>query len=153
MKAAKKGKLSLRRENRVLAVQWIYMCELTRQRALSEQFAAICALFGKDPRQFEYTRTILDLIQKNLGEIDSRINRFVTNWDFSRIATVDLSILRLATCELLYRDDIPPIVTINEAIEVSKLFSGESSKGFINGILDRVKNTLSRSLRTASATA
>ena len=151
--AEKFGKVSLRRENRILAVQWIYMCESTRQRALLEQFFAICALFEKDPEQFEYAKTIVGLIQKHLGEIDTLINRFATNWNFARIATVDLSILRLATCELLYRNDIPPIVTINEAIEISKMFSGELSKGFINGVLDRVKGTLSRSLRTASVSA
>jgi N utilization substance protein B len=90
------------------------------------------------------------LLQKNLSEIDRLIERFATNWNFTRISLVDLCILRLATCELLHRCDIPPIVTIDEAIELGKMFSGESSKAFINGVLDRVKGTLSRSLRSVS---
>ncbi len=90
------------------------------------------------------------LLQKNLNEIDALIDRFVTNWNVARISLVDLCIIRLAICELLYRNDIPPIVTINEAIELGKMFSSEASKAYINGVLDRVKCTLSRSLRTAS---
>ncbi len=89
-------------------------------------------------------------MHSHLHEIDALIERFATNWNFSRLSNVDLCVLRLATCELLYRPDIPPVVTINEAIELGKLFSGEPSKAFINGILDRIRGTLSRPLRTAT---
>jgi N utilization substance protein B len=143
-------KMSLRRENRILAVQWIYMCEATRTQANAEILSSLCNIFEKNPANFEFTREIIFLLQKNLAEIDTLIDRFATNWNFSRISLVDLCIIRLAICELLYRNDIPPIVSINEAIELGKMFSGENSKAFINGILDRVKCTLSRSLRTAS---
>ncbi|MDR1435295.1 MAG: transcription antitermination factor NusB [Puniceicoccales bacterium] len=145
----KNEKLSLRRENRILAVQWIYMCEARRMETKSEHLSSLCALSNQDPLNFEFAREMVTLLQKNLVEIDSLIDRFATNWNLSRISLVDLCILRLGICELLYRSDIPPIVTINEAIELGKMFSGEASKAFINGILDRVKGTLSRSLRTA----
>jgi N utilization substance protein B len=145
-----KEKTSLRHENRVLAVQWVYMCESTRMKASSEIFLSLCVLFDKDSSNFQFTKDMVALLQKNLNEIDALIDRFVTNWNFARISLVDLCIIRLAICELLYRNDIPPIVTINEAIELGKMFSGEASKAFINGVLDRVKCTLSRSLRTAS---
>jgi N utilization substance protein B len=143
-------KMSLRRENRILAVQWIYLCEATRMKANAETLAALCNIPEKDPEIFKFAQEIVPLLQKNLATIDALIDRFATNWNFSRISLVDLCIIRLATCELLYRNDIPPVVAINEAIELGKLFSGEASKAFINGILDRIKCTLSRSLRTAS---
>jgi N utilization substance protein B len=143
-------KRSLRRENRILAVQWIYMCEARRMDIQSEHLSSLCALSNQDPSNFNFAQEVVALLQKNFVEIDSMIDRFATNWNFSRISLVDLCILRLAICELLYCNDIPPIVTINEAIELGKMFSGEALKAFINGILDRVKATLSRSLRTAS---
>ncbi|MDR1590733.1 MAG: transcription antitermination factor NusB [Puniceicoccales bacterium] len=141
---------SLRRENRILIVQWVYMCEATQTKADGDTLLSICNIFGKDPKNFQFAREIVSLLQKNLIEIDALIDRFATNWNFSRISLVDLCIIRLGICELLYRNDIPPIVAINEAIELGKMFSGENSKAFINGILDRVMSTLSRSLRTAS---
>jgi N utilization substance protein B len=143
-------KMSLRRENRILAVQWVYLCEATRMKATPETLVPLCNIFEKDPENFKFTQAIVHLLQENLAKIDALIDRFSTNWNFSRISLVDLCIIRLAICELLYRNDIPPIVTINEAIELGKIFSGEASKAFINGILDRIKCTLSRSLRTAS---
>jgi N utilization substance protein B len=143
-------KISLRRENRILMVQWIYMCEARKIKANAETLSALCNVFEKDPENFKFAEEIVSLLQKNLSQIDALIDRFATNWNFSRISLVDLCIIRLAICELLYRNDIPPIVSINEAIELGKMFSGEHSKAFINGILDRVMSTLSRSLRTAS---
>jgi N utilization substance protein B len=80
--------------------------------------------------------------------IDVKIRAFSENWDFKRIAVVDRNILRLAIYELLFRDDIPPVVSINEAIELAKRFSTEDSSKFVNGILDRVKKDLSRPLRS-----
>ncbi|UPA28215.1 MAG: transcription antitermination factor NusB [Verrucomicrobiota bacterium] len=141
---------SLRRENRVLAVQWAYMCQLTHRPASATDFPKICTLFEKDPQNFQFAQELVLLMQSHLHEIDALIERFATNWNFSRLSNVDLCVLRLATCELLYRPDIPPVVTINEAIELGKLFSGEPSKAFINGILDRIRGTLSRPLRTAT---
>jgi N utilization substance protein B len=126
------------------------MCEATRTKADGESLSLICNVFEKDPINFKFAQEIVSLLQKNLTKIDTLIDRFATNWNFSRISLVDLCIIRLGICELLYRDDVPPIVAINEAIELGKMFSGENSKAFINGILDRVMGTISRSLRTAS---
>jgi N utilization substance protein B len=142
-------RMSLRRKNRILAVQWIYMCKTRRMEIKPEHLSSLCALSNQDPSNFKFAQEMVTLFQKNLLEIDSLIDRFAINWNLSRISVVDLCILRLAICELLHRNDIPPIVTINEAIELGKMFSGEPSKAFINGILDRIKGTLSRSLRTA----
>ncbi len=70
-----------------------------------------------------------------------------------RISPVDRAVLRLAIFEMLFREDIPPVVSINEAIELAKTFGGPDSGRFVNGILDRVKDDLSRPLREAKVTA
>ena len=82
--------------------------------------------------------------------IDEQIKKNATNWDLHRIAAVDRNILRLAIYEMLYREDIPPVVSINEAIELAKTFGGPDSGRFVNGILDRVKDDLTRPLRDAA---
>ena len=91
-------------------------------------------------------RGVLDQIE----DLDKIISKEVKNWDVSRIAKVDRSILRLAIYEMFYREDIPPIVTINEAIDIAKKFSTEKSGSFVNGILDKVKTKLMRPSRTSS---
>ncbi len=70
--------------------------------------------------------------------IVARIKALAHNWEFDRVARIDRNILRLAIFEMLYRKDIPPVVSINEAIDLSKQFSNSDSKRFINGILDRI---------------
>jgi N utilization substance protein B len=86
---------------------------------------------------------------EHLADIDSRIKALAHNWEFERIAKIDLAILRLAMFEMIFRKDIPPIVSINEAIDLSKEFSNADAKRFINGILDRLKSQLGRDARKA----
>jgi len=80
-------------------------------------------------------------------ESDEIIKKHAKNWELHRIAAVDRNILRLAIYEMLYRDDIPPIVSINEAVDVAKKFSTQDSGKFVNGILDKVKGELMRPAR------
>jgi len=84
-----------------------------------------------------------------LPEIDERIRRYCENYEFRRISAVDRNVLRVAIYEMLYRDDIPPVVSINEAIELAKTFGGAESGRFVNGILDRVRKDLDRPAREA----
>jgi N utilization substance protein B len=80
-------------------------------------------------------------------EIDARFMSHAKNWDLKRMATVDRNVLRLAVYEMLHRDDIPPVVSINEAIDMAKKFSTEDSGKFVNGILDKIKGELMRPAR------
>ena len=80
-------------------------------------------------------------------EIDEHIKKHVKNWELHRIAAVDRNILRLAIYEMLHREDIPPVVSINEAVDIAKRFSTQDSGKFINGILDSVKGELMRPAR------
>jgi len=83
------------------------------------------------------TRGVID----NLEHIDSLIKKHVKNWQIERMAVIDRNILRMACFELLFLEDIPPKVTINEAIELAKLFGDIDSPRFVNGVLDKIYKT------------
>lgn len=92
------------------------------------------------------------LIQGTLehrSDVDAIIRKYAQNWDLRRMAVVDRNILRLAIYEMRYRDDIPPVVTINEAVDIAKKFSTDDSGKFVNGILDRVRADTMRPARVA----
>ncbi len=84
---------------------------------------------------------------EHLAEIDGKIQYYAKNWDLTRMAVVDRNILRLAIYEMLHRPDIPPVVSINEAVDIAKRFSTDESGRFVNGILDKVKGDLMRPAR------
>jgi N utilization substance protein B len=83
------------------------------------------------------------------AELDAQIVKFAEHWDLRRMAAVDRNILRLAIYEMLHRDDIPPVVSINEAVDIAKRFSTDQSGRFVNGILDKVKGEILRPARVA----
>ena len=80
-------------------------------------------------------------------EIDGRLKDVIKNWEIHRLAAVDRNVLRLAIFEMLYRDDIPPVVSINEAVDIAKKFSTEDSGRFVNGVLDKIRTELMRPAR------
>lgn len=92
---------------------------------------------GVDLREF--SSALVKGVAANREEIDKRIVKFAANWQLKRMAVVDRNIMRLGCFELLYRDDIPPKVSINEAVELAKKFSGLESGKFVNAILDKIK--------------
>jgi transcription antitermination factor NusB len=79
--------------------------------------------------------------QKHVKELDEIIIRATENWELSRMAVIDRNILRFATYELLFLSEIPPKVTINEAVNLAKKFSQEESGKFVNGVLDKINHT------------
>ena len=139
-----------RRQNRMAAVQYLYQWEANKPEQLND---GICQFFEHQeshPRAYyAFAEELVYGVIENINAVDAKIIQQAKNWTFERIAKVDLAILRLALYELLYRTDIPPIVSINEAIELGKIFSNPDSKRFINGLLDKVKEHLDRPLRNA----
>lgn len=101
--------------------------------------------FWKDKREGkdveEFAEAIVRGTIKNLAAIDAEIRRVAEHWVIERMAAVDRNILREAAYELLFRPDIPPAVTINEALEIAKKYSSSESASFINGILDRISRS------------
>lgn len=87
----------------------------------------------------EYLRKIVYGVEEKKEDIDRAIEEHLHNWKMSRISKVNLSILRLATYELLFDDEIPRSVVINEALEITRRYSDEKSVSFINGVLDKIQ--------------
>lgn len=84
----------------------------------------------------EYIKNILEIVEKNKETLDEKITAALVNWKLDRISKVNLTILRLAIAEMLYLEDVPEKVAINEAIELTKTYSDEKSVSFVNGVLD-----------------
>jgi transcription antitermination protein NusB len=98
--------------------------------------------FEENVQAYEFAKRLVVESIRHRIRIDKVIRGKVANWDFKRIALLDRLILRMAICELFYFDEIPPKVTMNEAIELAKLFSTEKSGQFVNGVLDAVVHEL-----------
>ena len=95
----------------------------------------------------EFAQPLIEGMVTHGDELDERIRKYCENYNLNRISVVDRNVLRLAIYEMLFRDDIPPVVSINEAIELAKTFGGAESGKFVNGILDRVRKDLDRPAR------
>lgn len=90
----------------------------------------------------DFTVSLASTAVSNVGEIDAKINEFAKGWTTSRITKVSLSILRIAVCEMLYFDDIPASVSINEAVELAKQYASPEDSKFINGVLGSIEKSL-----------
>lgn len=98
----------------------------------------------KDEEDISFAKNLISKVINNVRELDAWISKRVNNWEMNRIALIDKILLRIGICELLYFADIPPKVSINEAIEIAKIFSTAGSGKFINGILDAVLSELKK---------
>ena len=92
----------------------------------------------------EYAERIINGVIENQQKIDQAIRDSSPKWDIPRMGVIDRNIIRVAVYEMFYCDDIPPLVSINEAIEISKDFAEDRSGAFINGVLNGIKNSLNR---------
>ncbi|PYJ66731.1 MAG: transcription antitermination factor NusB [Verrucomicrobia bacterium] len=137
-----------RRRAREAAIQYHFWRDLQRGEGPEkiDEFWEFCPA---TQRVREFAQPLIEGMVEHLPEIDERICRYCENYEFRRISAVDRNVLRLAIYEMLYRDDIPPVVSINEAIELAKTFGGGESGRFVNGILDRVRKDLDRPAREA----
>jgi len=142
-----KALFAQRREGRVAALQFLFAWSLNTPKNLSDDLQTFLATLEQPREHYAFGEELINGVITNVDEIDGRIRGLAHNWDFDRIAKIDLAILRLAIFEMVYRKDIPPVVSINEAIDLSKQFSNLDAKRFINGILDRMKDQLGRDSR------
>ncbi len=145
-----KAQYAQRHDGRVAALQYLYSWSINPPE---NEVDSLRVFFEEQehPRDhYAFGEEIIHGVIKNQPEIDAQIKELAQNWEFERIAKIDLAILRIAMFEMLHRKDIPPVVSINEAIDISKQFSNADSKRFINGILDRLKDKLGRDSRKAS---
>ncbi len=130
--------MSSRREARERVMQALYAFELGGGDAMHVIDTLIKPHLTDDETGLKFSTSLFLRVIDRTEEIDEIIKEYAANWDITRIALVDRLLLRMAICEMLTFEDIPPKVSINEAIEVAKRYSTEKSGTFINGILDAV---------------
>jgi transcription antitermination protein NusB len=144
-----KAQFAQRRDGRVAALQYLYAWSLNSPKNLAEDVRVFFETLEQPREHYAFGEELIHGAIENMVDIDGRIKGLAHNWEFERIAKIDLAILRLAMFEMIFRKDIPPVVSINEAIDLSKQFSNADAKRFINGILDRLKDQLGRDARKA----
>lgn len=120
-------------------MQFLYQLDL-RGEPVMEDLSEFLTSATSDPEILEFSLRLVTGTKDLRPELDETLTKVARNWDLRRMATLDRNVLRMAIFELLYCDDIPPKVSINEAIDIGKKYSTANSGAFINGILDRVKN-------------
>ena len=133
--------MKLRRQAREMAMQVLYALEMSHEPI--DQIISDVMILNENAECDEVL--MRELVIKAVGNrdaIDERIRDRSRNWDFNRIALIDKIILRQSIAELIFSEDIPPRVTISEAIELAKKYSTEDSHIFINGLLDRIYHDL-----------
>ncbi|HAJ56953.1 MAG TPA: transcription antitermination factor NusB [Candidatus Omnitrophica bacterium] len=132
-----------RTKARELALQLLYQAEVTGADVseLVGAFFAMEANANEERSVREFAVGLAGNVRKNLSLLDEQITKFATNWQLDRMAAVDRNILRMASYELLFCDDIPPKVAINEAVELAKKYGDLESGKFVNGILDKINKT------------
>lgn len=127
-----------RRKAREHALQALFQREFGGAQS---KLLAVEELPGDSTEKSETEKFADELVRGTIGhleEIDSVLKGAAENWELDRMAAVDRNILRFAVYEIRYRDDIPPAVTINEALEIAKKYSSIESVPFINGLLDKI---------------
>lgn len=98
-----------------------------------------------------FTEEIVRGVIAHHPEIDALITKHADNWDIERMGNVDRNAMRIAVFEMLFRNDIPPVVSINEAVDLAKAYSSIDSGKFVNGILDRIRKDLDRPARSPNS--
>jgi len=167
--------MGIRRDARERAVQFLFQHDVNPPEDVTEALgyfwntqrsAAIAAADGKatwgesvelpaptvdEVATAEFAEPLIRGVLEHRDALDAAILAQADNWDLHRMAVVDRNILRLAAFEMLHREDIPPVVSINEAVDIAKKFSTDESGKFVNGILDKIREGLERPARTATA--
>ena len=130
--------MGTRRIAREQALQALFYMDMHRD-PVDDPVGQFCRCFTNDQPAEAFFHRLVEGVQANRATIDTVIEQFSSNWKLSRMSCVDRNVLRIAVFELLYCADIPPKVSINEAIDVGKRFGTEESGAFINGILDSIR--------------
>ena len=133
-----------RRRAREYALQLLFQLDVTRGKLTDKLMEDFWKDIKEDNDVKEFANSLIRGTRENIAEIDKIIKKSAEHWSIGRMAIIDRNIIRCAAYELLYRADIPPSVAINEALEISKKYSSEDSASFINGILDKIKNTVEK---------
>jgi N utilization substance protein B len=128
--------MGIRRQSRICALQLLFQWDI--HGSTEHWLADYWTQHPTAPEVREFAERIVEGVMERRAELDGLIGRLAVNWKVSRMPIVDRNILRMGLYELLWLPDVPAKVTVNEAIELAKLFADDEAKRFVNGILDKV---------------
>lgn len=138
--------MGMRRQAREWALQFLFQRDFDR-----EDCQTALADFWQDKdasnRAKSYAEEIIYGVEARLPELDACIKKYADHWDVNRMGGVDRNVMRIALYEMTVRTDVPPVVSIDEAVEIAKRYSSNESGRFVNGILDRALRDLGRPAR------
>ncbi|MCL0080994.1 transcription antitermination factor NusB [Peptococcaceae bacterium] len=126
-----------RRQAREVAMQILFGIDFSKTE-IDRAFEYAVTEFKVPTKEQRFTRELLEGTLKHQSQLDTVIESLSRNWDLKRLSAVDRNIIRLALYEIFYRHEIPPAVSVNEAVELAKVFGNDQSGSFVNGILGRV---------------
>jgi N utilization substance protein B len=133
--------MGTRRQARELAMQALFYMDMQKD-ASGQKLELFCENFRPAKKCHPFFSKLVSGVLESRDEIDALIERFSKNWKIKRMSCVDRNVMRIAVYELLYCDDIPAKVSINEAVDIGKKFGSEESGAFINGIMDSIRAAL-----------
>jgi N utilization substance protein B len=147
-------RMKMRRDAREYALQFLFEIEYEHSD-IQESFKDFWTLqenpVSKDCMAF--AEQLIWGVLEHMDALDASLKKVADNWEVKRMSKVDRNVLRIALYEMKFRTDIPPVVSINEAVDIARDFSGGVSGKFVNGILDKISKNLDRPLRTAEKQA
>ena len=126
---------------RELALKLLYVSDLSRPEQVEEQLRDVLEVEQQPGSVVSMAQETANGVRDSRDELDEAIQTVAVNWQVSRMPVIDRAILRMGVYELLYMHDVPPKVTINEAVELAKKYSTEKSGSFVNGVLDKIFQT------------
>jgi len=129
--------MRLRSKAREIALHILYQVEIANTDYKSA-YQNYLKNYPQKQEVIDFSLTLIEGVYKNIQNLDSLIKKYVKNWEIDRMAVIDRNILRLACFEIINLPEIPPKVSINEAIELAKRFGDIDSPRFVNGVLDKI---------------
>ncbi|MDR0589409.1 MAG: transcription antitermination factor NusB [Spirochaetaceae bacterium] len=141
--------MASRRKGRILAFQALYSWEAAGVPPGESSISGDLLDFSwlekvPDKGVSDFSRLLVMGTIENINRVDAMIRSHLKNWDFSRLNRVDLAVLRMSAYTLMFQDDVPPSIVIDEAIGISKEFGTDDSYRFINGVLDSIRKTIQK---------
>jgi N utilization substance protein B len=139
--------MSTRRHARECVVQILFTLDLNKDKP-ANIFRDYWKEHAADDKFRVFVENHVNGVIANIPQIDALLKQYAENWDVARMGGIERNVMRMALYEMLFRDDIPPVVSINEAVDIAKYFSTRESGKFVNGILDRIRKSIDRPART-----
>lgn len=136
-----------RHESRMWAVQFLFQRDFNHGD-IADALEIFWADLKAGPALRQFAEELIHGVEAKKDELDAMIQQYAEHWNVARMGAVDRNVMRVAIYEMLNREDIPPVVSINEGVELAKELSGDESGKFVNGILDRISRTIDRPGRT-----